>query len=80
MSRLQVGKCATKRRFTRKAEASQAIGIRRLAAYACPLCSGFHLTSKFDSSKLDKSVPQIQSEKPNFDTTLLARAKWVRPK
>ncbi len=78
MSRGQVRNCASKRRFLSKADAAAVIGGRRLGVYSCPLCSGFHLTSQSVLPATGK--PSVELEKPTFDSSLLARAKWVRPK
>jgi hypothetical protein len=67
----------SKRRFVTKAEAVLAIGEKRLGVYACPLCAGYHLTSQTVIQAAEKAALMPREEKPSFDTSLLARAKWI---
>jgi hypothetical protein len=79
VSRSQLRNCAAKRRFLSKDDARVATGNKHLGVYSCPVCSGFHLTSKFSLDASDRrEAVRTELEKPSFDSSLLARARWKK--
>jgi hypothetical protein len=76
MARSQIKACTSKRRFKSDDEAKSA--SKGFAVYHCPLCSGYHLTSK--GGTLEKAEEAIVLPKPTFDGSVLARVRWIKRK
>jgi hypothetical protein len=75
-SKSQFATCARKTPYATAAEAEQAVD-GKFAAYLCPICGRYHLTSR---RKATKSDPSFVDEKPAFDNSLVITAKLKRPK